>query len=145
VSGGLRGLAAPLFCAALAAGAHATPPKVDGDTIPQPLAAAGIAERGRALVADSQTSLCLLCHAAPLPEPNLHGDIGPDLAGVGARLTAGQLRLRVADARRLNPDSLMPTYLRRDGFIRAGSAWAGKPVLDAQQIEDVVAWLQTLK
>ncbi len=145
MSGVLPGwMPALLFCA-LAPVAHATPLAVEGDAIPRPLAARGSAERGRALVADRQASLCLLCHAAPLPAPNLHGDLGPDLAGVSARLTAGQLRLRVADARRLNPDSLMPTYVRRDGLTRVGGTWAGRPVLDAQQIEDVVAWLLTLK
>jgi sulfur-oxidizing protein SoxX len=117
---------------------------VVGDGIPQPLTdTPGSAERGRALVADRQASLCLLCHSGPFPEPHLQGRLAPPLDGAGARWTAAQLRLRVADNRRLNPDSLMPSLHRVDGLQRVGAAWQGRPVLSAQQVEDIVAWLQT--
>lgn len=120
--------------------------EVVGDAIPRPLTRTpGDPGRGREIVASREVGLCLLCHPAPLPDPNLHGDLAPSLAGVGARLSAGQLRLRVADARRLNPDSLMPSYHRTDGRTRVAAAWSGRPVLDDRQIEDVVAYLQTLK
>ncbi|MFG5410043.1 sulfur oxidation c-type cytochrome SoxX [Piscinibacter sakaiensis] len=89
--------------------------------------------------------MCLLCHTAPIPEERFQGDIGPPLAGVGARLDAAQLRLRVVDMRRLNPATPMPSYHRIDGLQRVGAAWAGRPVLDAGQIEDVVAYLRTLR
>jgi sulfur-oxidizing protein SoxX len=91
--------------------------------------------------------LCLLCHAAPLPEPHQHGTLAPPLHGVGARYSPAQLRLRVADNRHLNPASLMPAYHRppAPGTGHVGRAWQGRPVLDAQQVEDVVAYLETLR
>lgn len=73
------------------------------------------------------------------------GDLGPSLAGVGSRLSAGQIRLRIVDAMRLNPDTIMPSYYRVDGLNQVAEAWRGKPVLSAQQIEDAIAYLQTLR
>ena len=120
--------------------------EVVGDAIPQPLQGlVGDAHRGRALVTDRREGLCLLCHRGPFPEERFQGDLSTDLSGAGARWTPGQLRLRVADAKRLNPDSLMPAYHRIDGLQRVGSAWLGKPLFSAQQVEDVVAFLTTLK
>ncbi len=110
-----------------------------------PGAVAGDAARGRAIVADRQVGLCLLCHAAPIPEERFQGDLATDLAGVGQRASAAQLRLRIADASRLNPDTIMPSYFRVSGFNRIAAPYRGKPILDAQQIEDVVAWLVTLQ
>ena len=119
---------------------------VVGDGIPEPLTAApGDATRGRTIAANRQVGLCLLCHSAPIAEVREQGNLSTNLQGAGARWTAAQLRLRVADAKRLNPDSLMPSLYRTEGLTRVGAAWRGKPVLDAQQVEDVVAWLQTLK
>ena len=120
--------------------------EVVGDAIPGPLTGtAGNAGRGRAIVADRTRGLCILCHSAPIPEVRFQGDLGPPLAGVGARWSEGQLRLRVADAHRLNPDTIMPSYLRPDGSNRVAPAWRGKSILDAQEIEDVVAYLATLR
>ena len=120
---------------------------VVGDGIPSPLpgAAAGDAARGRAIVASRQVGLCLLCHRAPIAEERQQGNIATDLAGAGSRWSAAQLRLRIADAKRLDPTSLMPAYHRSESLSRVGAAWKDKTVLDAQQVEDVVAWLQTLK
>ncbi|WP_298932161.1 sulfur oxidation c-type cytochrome SoxX [uncultured Ramlibacter sp.] len=119
---------------------------VTGDAIAQPLAAAvGDAARGRAIVANRQLGLCLLCHTAPIPEERFQGNLAPDLAGTGARWSAGQLRLRLVDARLLHPQSIMPAYHRTDGLTRVGTAWQGKPVFSAQQVEDVVAYLVTLR
>jgi len=117
-----------------------------GDGIPQPLAAAsGDAARGRAIVASRQTGLCLLCHSAPIAEERFQGNLATDLAGAGSRWSEAQLRLRLVDARRLNPASIMPAYYRVDGLQHVGEAWRGKTVLSAQQIEDVVAYLRTLR
>ena len=117
-----------------------------GDAIEAPFTnTPGDATRGRAIVANRQTGLCLLCHNAPIPEERFQGEIGPDLRGAGARWTAGQLRLRLADGRRINPQSIMPAYYRVDGLTRVGSAWRGQPALSGQQIEDVVAYLGTLR
>jgi L-cysteine S-thiosulfotransferase len=124
----------------------ATPYLVVGDSIPRPLSEARPdASRGRAIVASRQTGLCLLCHTAPIAEERFQGNIAPDLRGAGSRWSAGQLRLRLADPRRFNPASVMPAYFRSDGLTRVGAAWQGKPVLSATQIEDVVAYLQTLR
>ena len=103
------------------------------------------ATRGRALVAQRTRSLCLLCHHAPLEEERFQGDLGPDLAGVGARLSVAQLRQRLVDPAASNPATIMPSYARTEGLERVGKAWAGRPILDAQQIDDVVAWLSTLR
>ena len=116
------------------------------DAIAEPLTAtAGDPARGRAIVANRQLGLCLLCHPAPIPEERFQGNLAPDLAGAGSRWTAAQLRLRVVDARRLNPQTLMPPYQRTEGLTRVGTPWQGKPLLDAQQVEDVVAYLASLK
>jgi sulfur-oxidizing protein SoxX len=115
------------------------------DGIPEPLSSEpGDATRGRSIVANRQLGLCLLCHRGPLPEERFQGTLAPDLAGAGRRWTAAQLRLRLADARRLNPDSIMPAYYRSEGLTRVGNAWQGKTLLSAQQMEDVVAYLRTL-
>lgn len=119
---------------------------VVGDGIPEPLTAQpGDAARGRAIVVQRQTGLCLLCHSGPFAEERTPGTVAGSLAGAGSRWTAAQLRLRVADARRLDPDSPMPSFHRADTGARVGAAWRGRPILDAQQVEDVVAFLQTLK
>lgn len=132
--------------AAYAAPAQPVAYEVVGDAIPQPLQGlVGDAARGRALVVDRREGLCLLCHSGPFPEERFQGDLSTNLAGAGARWTPGQLRLRLTDARRLNPDSLMPAYHRTEGLRRVGTAWQGRPVFNAQQVEDVVAFLATLK
>ena len=131
----------------LAAGSvQAAELKVVGDAIPEPLTTtAGDAPRGRAIVASRQAGLCLLCHTGPFPEDRFQGNLAPDLAGAGARWSAGQLRLRIADAQRLNPQTIMPAYHRSEGLQRVAPALKGKTLLNAQQVEDVVAYLMTLK
>ena len=117
-----------------------------GDALPASLTGMpGDAGRGRLILANRQVGLCLLCHAGPFPEERFQGNLAPDLAGAGSRWSEGQLRLRVVDARRLNPQSIMPAYYRTDGLAQVGPAWRGQPILSAQQIEDVVALLVTLK
>ncbi|MBM3525013.1 MAG: sulfur oxidation c-type cytochrome SoxX [Alphaproteobacteria bacterium] len=116
------------------------------DAIPAPLAGEpGDAARGRAIVADRQKGLCLLCHNAPIAEQRFQGDLAPDLAGTGARWTTAQLRLRLVDSSRLNPATIMPAYHRSDGFTRVGPAYRDRPILSAQEIEDVVAYLSSLR
>jgi len=116
------------------------------DAMPQSLTGAkGDAVRGRAIVANRQVGLCLLCHSGPFPEERFQGNLAPDLKGVGARLSDGQLRLRIVDSSRINPASIMPAYHRTEGLVRVGPAWRGKPILTAEQIEDVVAFLMTLR
>ncbi|MBA2963588.1 MULTISPECIES: sulfur oxidation c-type cytochrome SoxX [Ramlibacter] len=141
-----RGLAtAALLMAGAAAAQDLVPYTVSGDGIERPLAAPGDPARGRAIAASRQQGLCLLCHPAPIPEERFQGNLAPDLAGVGARYTTAQLRLRVVDARRVTPASFMPAFHGTANLSRVGAAWQGKPVLSAQQVEDVVAWLSTLR
>jgi len=119
---------------------------VVGDAIPQPLAnARGDAARGREIVANRQLGLCLLCHGGPFPEERFQGTIGPDLRGTGVRFTAGQIRLRIADPGHLNAQTIMPAYYKTEGMARVAGAFRGKTILSAQQIEDVVAFLATLR
>lgn len=119
---------------------------VVGDAIPAPLTdTPADPARGRAVVESRQLGTCVLCHAGPFPAERLPATIGPDLRGVGDRLTPGQIRLRLVDPARVNPDSVMPAYYRVDGLVRVGAAWRGRSVLTAQQIEDAVAFLATLK
>jgi sulfur-oxidizing protein SoxX len=108
-----------------------------------PLAAAGDAVRGREVFISREGGHCVLCHAAP--GVAIAGDVGPAMAGVGARYTVPQLRLRVADITRVRPDTVMPTFHRTQGLERVAPGLRGKPALDAQQVEDVVAYLSTLK
>ena len=117
-----------------------------GDAIDTPLTAQpGDPGRGRQIVENRALSACLLCHSGPFPAPHLQGTIGPSLDGVGSRLSAGQIRLRLVDSRKLNPDTVMPPYYGVDGLNRTGHQWQGQPILTAQQIEDAVAFLTTLR
>jgi sulfur-oxidizing protein SoxX len=120
--------------------------EVVGDGIPEPLSgAAGDPARGRAIVVNRRTGLCLLCHSGPFAEERLQGTLAPDLTGVGSRYSAGQLRLRIVDASRVNPQTIMPLYYRIGGLQRVATPYIGKPILTADQIEDIVAFLTTLK
>jgi sulfur-oxidizing protein SoxX len=116
------------------------------DAIPRSLTGApGDPVRGRVIVASRQVGLCLLCHSGPFPEERFQGDLAPDLRGAGRRWSEGQLRLRLVDPARLNPATIMPAYHRTEGLVRVAPASRGKPILTAEQIEDVVAFLTTLK
>lgn len=105
----------------------------------------GDAARGESIVTNRQVGLCLLCHSAPAGEPRVQGNLAPSLAGAGSRSSAVQLRQRIANARSINPDSIMPSYSSTDGLNRVAPAWVGQPILSPQQIDDVVAYLQTLR
>jgi sulfur-oxidizing protein SoxX len=134
------------WLAAAAAQEGVKPFTIVGDAIPASLTGAkGDAVRGRAIVTNRQVGLCLLCHSGPFPEERLQGTMAPDLKGAGARSTEGQLRLRIVDAGRLNRDTIMPAYYRIDGLTRVAPLFRGKPVLTGEQIEDVVAFLATLR
>jgi L-cysteine S-thiosulfotransferase len=119
---------------------------VVGDAIPASLTGSkGDAARGRAIVANRQVGLCLLCHTGPFPEERFQGSLAPDLKGTGARFTEGQLRLRVVDASTVNKATIMPPYYRAHDLTRVAPSFRGKPILTAEQIEDVVAFLTTLR
>ncbi len=143
MKGLLRLAAAIAFAAAPAsAGSYV----VTGDAIELPLeGAVGDVARGRLIVASRTVGLCLLCHSGPFPEERFQGNLAPPLDGAGTRWNAGQLRLRIVDPARVSPDTPMPAYFRTDGLTRVAPAFSGKPILSAAQIEDVVAYLATLR
>ncbi len=129
-----------------AAAEQLAPFEIVGDAIPLALdGLPGDAERGRVIVLDRTGGNCLICHKVPVASEPFQGELGPDLAGVGGRLTAAQIRQRLVDQSRLDRATLMPPYYRVDNLTRVAAPFQGKPVLNAQQIEDVVAWLATLK
>jgi sulfur-oxidizing protein SoxX len=143
--------AAVLAVGAIAYAAEETAPeplrpyRIVGDAIPEPLTGAqGDPERGRAIVTNRHNT-CLLCHSGPFPEEKFQGNLSPDLTGTGARWSEGQLRLRMVDARHFNPDTIMPSYYRVADLVRVAPAFRGKPIFSAEQIEDVVAFLSTLR
>jgi sulfur-oxidizing protein SoxX len=118
---------------------------VQGDAIVQPLTdMPGEPSRGREVVAGRDAN-CLLCHVVTEIGQRFMGNVGPPLAGVGARLTPAQLRLRVVDPTQVKPDIAMPAYYRTGSLDRVAEPFRGQPILTAQQIEDVVAYLSTLR
>ncbi|MGF1456861.1 MAG: c-type cytochrome [Alphaproteobacteria bacterium] len=117
-----------------------------GDSVPNPIGGLiGDPQRGRAIVLDRADGNCLICHRVPVEGEAFMGEIGPSLAGVADRLTVGQIRLRMIDQSRINPDTIMPPYYRVEGLRDVAPEFAGRPAFDAQALEDVVAWLATLK
>ena len=128
------------------AAAENRPYRIVGDTIPEPLTnAPGDPARGRAIVVDRREGLCLLCHSGTFPEERFQGDLAPSLDGAGDRLDVGRLRLRMVDSRRMNPDTIMPPYYDASGLALVAPEFRGRTILTAQEIEDVVAFLATLK
>jgi sulfur-oxidizing protein SoxX len=102
------------------------------------------AENGRRIATGRMDGNCLLCHAIPGADRPA-GNIGPSLAGVGNRFPSRELRERVIDASRFNAKTVMPPYGRTEGLHDVASQYRGKPVLTPEQIDDVVAFLLTLK
>ena len=141
-----RFLASLLLAMAMPAMASAQSAMVTGDAVVQSLTgSAGDPARGRAIIADRQKGFCLLCHGGPFPEEPLQGNLAPSLEGAGSRWNEGQLRLRLMDNKRVNPESIMPAYHRIEGLNRVGATWRDRPILNAAEIEDVLAFLMGLK
>ena len=123
------------------------PWKTENYAITKPLGGyRGNAERGRKIVINQDKGNCLACHKLPIPEESFHGTVGPSLVGIASRLTATQIRLRVADETKINPYTIMPGYYKNPKENnRVDDEYWGKPVLTAQETEDVIAYLMTLK
>ena len=142
------------FFALSVAGCAATAPegtdgpatyRAEGDAIRTSLSGVpGDPARGREIVLARDFN-CLLCHAVPGAGGRAMGNLAPSLNGVGARLSEGQLRLRIVDPLRVNRETIMPSYYRTEGLNRVAADWRGKPILTAQQVEDAVAYLGTLR
>ncbi|HVN34696.1 MAG TPA: sulfur oxidation c-type cytochrome SoxX [Casimicrobiaceae bacterium] len=135
---------AGLACAADPAPGPLVAYRIVGDAIPEALAP-GDAARGKALVAARDPANCVLCHAVPDPAIPFAGNVGPPLAGVGSRLTASQLRLRIVDNLSVNPQTVMPSYYRLADLKLVAAPYQGRTILTAPQVEDVVAYLATLR
>ncbi|WNJ90789.1 sulfur oxidation c-type cytochrome SoxX [Bosea sp. 685] len=122
------------------------PYAIVGDAIPRPIGGlAGNPARGNAVLRDRERGNCLICHQGADPSEPFQGTIGPSLAGVGSRLDAGQIRLRLVDASTLNPQTVMPPYFRTEDLHDVAPSYRGKPALSAQEIEDVVSYLASLR
>lgn len=138
-----------LFMSLAAAIAAAEPPvsyQIDGDAIKQSLTGqAGNAGQGYAIASHRADAGCVLCHQLPGIDAAMSGNLAPSLDGIGRRLSEEQLRLRLVDSSRLNPQTIMPSYYRTEGLRQVAKPYQGKPILTAQQIEDVIAYLLTLK
>jgi sulfur-oxidizing protein SoxX len=121
-------------------------PIFDGDAIREPLTPTpGDPVRGKAVLVQREKGHCILCHALPEPDVRFAGNIGPPLAGVGVRLSVAQIRGRIADPTRHAPDTVMPAYFRTAGLRRVAPAFRERTVLSAQDVEDAVAYLSTLR
>ncbi len=116
------------------------------DAIATPLTSTpGDATRGRQIVISREGGHCILCHHVPADEVKVFGNVAPALDGVGKRLSAAQIRQRVVDITAVNPDAVMPVFHRTTGLNRVAAEYRDKPVLSAQQVEDVAAYLASLK
>jgi len=142
---------AGLVFTGLAFGQAASPPLAkfqikDGAIAASLTGTPGDANRGRAVAINRQQGNCLACHViSRLSNEPYHGNVGPSLDGVASRLSEGEMRLRIVDPTKLNPDTLMPPFYRVDGLNKVMTQFQGKPILTAQQVEDVVAFLKTLR
>lgn len=133
----------PVMAMPAMAGAQAV--VLAGDSVAQSLTGSpGDPARGRAIIIDRQKGFCLLCHSGPFPDEPLQGNLAPSLEGAGSRWNEGQLRLRLMDNKRVNPESIMPAYHRIEGLNRVAPAWRDRPILSASEIEDVLAFLMGL-
>lgn len=142
----MRVVLALALLAAPAAAEGVAPFVVAGDAIEAPLAGhIGGRARGETIVRNRETANCLICHTIPEPRERFMGNIGPPLAGVGARLSPGQIRLRLVDPTIVNPQAIMPAYHRTAGLMNVDARFRGQPVLSAREIEDVVAYLVALQ
>ncbi len=117
-----------------------------GDSIVNPLTSSpGDVARGRAIVANSQVGLCLLCHSGPFPEERFQGNLAPELTASVGQSTPAQLQARLVDPGRFNPSIIMPAYYRSTGLNRVAPKFAEQTILTGQEIEDVVAFLVSLQ
>ena len=141
------GIAIVGFTAASAEAGDAAKYKViDENSIPKSLTGKpGEAANGRKVAINRKKGNCLACHKMPIPEQQFHGEVGPDLAGVGSRYSVGEIRLRVVNPKILNEATIMPSFYRTDGYHRVLKNFKGKSIISAQEVEDIVAYLVTLK
>lgn len=129
--------------------------KIQSKSITKPLTGkAGDPKRGEAIMINRKLGNCLACHHLSVfdekakTDPNKYGDmgeVGPPLDGIAERYDEGQLRLLLVDAKQVYPDTIMPAFYKVEGLHRVLPEYEGKPILNAQEIEDVLSFLMTLK
>lgn len=138
--------ATPALAAQVVQDPGLTPYEVVDHAIPKSLTGTpGDPAAGKKTFINRKAGNCLTCHTAPIPEEQFHGNVAPDLTGVAGRLTEGEIRLRVVNAKIDNPESVMPAFYRTSGMQQILKGFEDKPILTAQEVEDVVAYLMTLK
>lgn len=141
----LSTLAGAVLCGALVTSANAAEYTVVDNTIPASLTGkAGDPVAGKKLAIQRKKGNCLACHVMPIPEEQFHGEVGPDLSNVGSNYTEAELRMRLVDPKVLNPDTIMPAFLK-PGTHDVLKKFKGKTIIKAQDIEDIIAYLMTLK
>jgi len=147
IAAGIFAIASVVAIQSAFAGGHMKKYKVEDDAIKASLTGkAGDAAKGRKLAVNRKKGNCLACHAiSDLKDQPFHGDVGPSLDGVAGNYNEGELRLRVVDAKAFNEDTIMPAFYKADGLHRSLKKFKGKPVLSAAEVEDIVAYLLTLK
>ncbi len=118
---------------------------VAADSLPPLVALTASPAEGKRIFAEREAGHCVLCHRVAGLDAPFQGNLGPALTGIGSRLTPAQIRLRIADASRLNPDTIMPPYYRREGLEQVAKPYRDATVLGAEQIEHLVAWLASLE
>ena len=136
---------AAALCSTAGAQMPPVPPVVDGAITRSLTGGPGDPVAGQTVARDMSKASCLICHDLPIPDEPDPGNIGPPLAGVASRYTEGELRLRIVDPKAINPDTMMPAYYKWEGLTRVLERYAGKPIYTAQEVEDVVAYLMTLR
>jgi sulfur-oxidizing protein SoxX len=119
----------------------------DGIAIAKPLSAKpGDAANGRKVMANRKKGNCLACHKIDqMKEIQFHGEIGPELSDIAGRMPAGQIRLRLVDPKSVNAETIMPAMYKNEGLHRVRKKFIGKTILSAQEVEDVIAFMMTLK
>ena len=138
-------LCGALVTSASVSSSHAGEYKIVNSTIPASLTGkAGDAKKGRKLAISKKKGNCLACHVMPIPEQQFHGEIGPDLTGVADYMTEAEMRMRMVDPKVLNPETIMPSFLKVH-TTRVLKKFKGKTILKAQEVEDIIAYLKTLK
>jgi sulfur-oxidizing protein SoxX len=135
-----------LFLSSPASAAGLVEYQINNDAIATSLTGkVGDPVNGKKLAINRKKGNCLACHSMPIPEQAFHGNIGPSLKGISNRYSEGELRLRIVNPKVLNSETIMPAFYKADGFNRVMKKFAGKTIISAQEVEDIVAYLMMLK
>tara|TARA_X000000950_G_scaffold257016_1_gene323115 strand:+ start:178730 stop:179191 length:462 start_codon:yes stop_codon:yes gene_type:complete len=141
-----------LLTALVVAACHADAPRpvssnqIIDDAIPQPVSNVDAsAEIGQQVFSDRDQGHCVLCHVIPAVDAPFQGNVGPELTNIGDRLSPGQIRLRIVDVQSISPETVMPSYYRIHDLYQVDDDYAGRPILSADQVEHLVAFLSVQK